>query len=1119
MAPRAALAALLEKHGGELVHCRTDGSVLHPISLPPNPAQEAGLGCTVCAAACAAGVITASKWTRFEYGTGVSKPQIQDVKCHCNVAAQQRQGKRRLDGHHSTACDWGQLRPLHCEATTEPPAGSALPQPSDLAPSREHVTIAIELVHSWGGCTAADFARRCESARRAGGHVPHCHSSHEAFRKIVTAAAQVEFEHDRTVLIPSLLECSWAQDKADDTLLCKYRGVTADWAVHERVIGAFEPTGDRAVQGARDMATALASLCTAPGEAEPDAAAMATFVRCCRNATADGAAAEQLSLRIAKSDGTLPNLTFITRAEEHTANLVMERAIKKCGFIEHLLQRLLTGQTTRAGSGKTPGGLARFLTDSPKLARRFKAQQQIAAGAARALEAALGAGPASAAPGSDVRFCMPRFDSLVDPLRSLLSQIGVVVAVLAEEAEDPTGFRDWARDLLNTAANYEALMTLGLVTDILIAARGWVHARDQKARGRFESICVSRRLNSAFVDEITALVEGDAPLALSKHYALGIGRGVYDTLRTPLALHGVRGLRTPIIAVPGDWREKMEPLIHCRELVLWAKKYVLLLFPGDSLQEALSPFDLRRWNHCGEEAERDVVRRTLAPLAACRGADLDLATGGYLALRHGADAQRKAGAKLVPEYWRPVLRIRKATAEFPDFARIALPMMAQFEGNGALEGDFSRIARQGAKKRQCGQDHCQDIAKVLIDGPKPIELNDEWLGKVQSMYCRLFGGRVTAHWEKTRSDAAYVDPRTGQKRPHCHKGQTEVERKRRKLLADAAALAPTAADRQCVLGAAPSADEALHAALEPERRIAASKHAPVYDALVLTGERQGQKLATDRDPGTPGGAALRKSVANAHLREAEITAAIASVQAGNLDPMRDAALGQWMTGVKAARPGAPAPKFLFYSAALAPNCPNPARALLEELGHNVTSKFMKALMTPCDAGYVEDLLQALRGPRSFETWALRLLGCQVVDGSWISAVGKFRRLPLPLITFRGMRRPHVRLAIHPTFAKEHDDVALMVEQCLRQLPGALKQWALFAGGDGKAPKCTVVTLMSSGEKARRAAATAEATAGAASSSSSRPAAVAAHPAARSAKAVDWDADDLWAEVSALERRR
>ena len=119
-----------------------------------------------------------------------------------------------------------------------------------------------------------------------------------------------------------------------------------------------------------------------------------------------------------------------------------------------------------------------------------------------------------------------------------------------------------------------------------------------------------------------------------------------------------------------------------------------------------------------------------------------------------------------------------------------------------------------------------------------------------------------------------------------------------------------------------------------------------------------------------------------------------------------------------------------------------------------------------------------------------------------------------------MRRPHCRVAIDASFTAEQNAALVpIILHCLRHLPGALRQWAPVAVGDGKGPKCTVVTLVSSEEKARRAAATAAATAEAASSSSSRPAAVAAHPAARSAKAVDWDADDLWAEISALERRR
>jgi hypothetical protein len=56
----------------------------------------------------------------------------------------------------------------------------------------------------------------------------------------------------------------------------------------------------------------------------------------CRNANADGAAEEQLALRLSKACKTLPCLDFITRAEEHSCVLVMNHAGEKCGWLQPL---------------------------------------------------------------------------------------------------------------------------------------------------------------------------------------------------------------------------------------------------------------------------------------------------------------------------------------------------------------------------------------------------------------------------------------------------------------------------------------------------------------------------------------------------------------------------------------------------------------------------------------------------------------------------------------------------------------------------------------------------------------------------------------------------------------
>ena len=60
------------------------------------------------------------------------------------------------------------------------------------------------------------------------------------------------------------------------------------------------------------------------------------FQSTCRNATADGTPVEQLALRLAKNY-VLPNLDFITRAEERCCHLVLNNAAKDCKWLVNLL--------------------------------------------------------------------------------------------------------------------------------------------------------------------------------------------------------------------------------------------------------------------------------------------------------------------------------------------------------------------------------------------------------------------------------------------------------------------------------------------------------------------------------------------------------------------------------------------------------------------------------------------------------------------------------------------------------------------------------------------------------------------------------------------------------------
>ena len=116
-----------------------------------------------------------------------------------------------------------------------------------------------------------------------------------------------------------------------------------------------------------------------------------------------------------------------------------------------------------------------------------------------------------------MHFAMPRFDSFVDPLTVIFRNLKPILAALAdEESDEKSPARSWATELLDTVFTYGNLVSLALVVDIWLAARDWVHARDQRKRGTFGSICITKRLNNAFLKDLHTLIEQEKPLALAQ---------------------------------------------------------------------------------------------------------------------------------------------------------------------------------------------------------------------------------------------------------------------------------------------------------------------------------------------------------------------------------------------------------------------------------------------------------------------------------------------------------------------------------------------------------------------------------------------------------------------------
>ena len=1037
----------LRKHGAAFELCEPCGAPFQPIAVQPDKTLPNGWGCICCSKAAAAGVIKASTWSQHQYkGTNHSfesaapRYSIETLRRHCNISNGQRLNNIPIDKAHDAAVRWMRAKSVAPQGSGARSAHApAAVDGSACAPSRLQVRIVLELVHGWGGKYLSDYSKRCMAERNRGADIPFTRCSAEVAHQIVMAASECEFEIDRRDILPHAAECSWQQDKADNLLLMKYRSVNgATWKTHCRVIDAVEPQGDRATQCAKDMEKALQSLLTRVGESAPRPQILQHCLEVFRNASADGEPTEQLAFRLIKS--LFPNLDFITRAEEHSASLVLDKACKKCEYIAPLLQRAVNGLTKNTngahggyGHAKSPGGFARFVTSSHKLRRKYKEQALADATlAATALCAMAGVEPRRAGSSDILSFCMARFDSIVDPLEGMLRSLRTTVSVLADECADPSGFNAWAHALLVDVFNFDGLVTLALTCDVLICGRAWVHGRDQKKRGTLQSICCSRRLNTAFSRDLHQLIVQDNPVALSSRYGLGVANRVLATLKDTIVVKGIPQGQYGI-GWPGGWEASMQPLCKARVLVKWIKAYMGYLFPCDSLQESLSPFDLDYWPHGGDAAEHDLLLAVFAPMAATRNADVNLAISGYFRVRNLADVYRAQGPRTAVEYWEPALRERSTTATYPDFAKLALPMMAQFHGNGELEGDHSRIKHLEINARHPDPKMKRALVKVLIDGPRPDAASDEYIDNVIAMYITLYGKRDMTKIEKACAAGTVVDVRRGVKRPHLHCGKVEEERKRRKQFASCVANNDPAS-RSNVLGVPPDAAAALRVQGEPDRLLMASRNIAQFDNIGRSAVLYNGKLIKDRLP--------HDSVHFASLRaqydkkEAAIAAARRDVDVSN--PLLDAAVGKRHNPRHVRTSGRP--QAIVFSASWPPG--NSDREILTALGHQVTSNLGRAWQgsTCADLAFTSDVSAFLHGARSLERWTLVLLGCGLVDQTWMQAVRKFRCLPPARHVCRGMRTARV-VEIDGTFNAESATVGALVLKSIREMPRSVCQWS------------------------------------------------------------------------------
>jgi hypothetical protein len=645
-----------------------------------------------------------------------------------------------------------------------------------------------------------------------------------------------------------------------------------------------------------------------------------------------------------------PNLSFITRAEEHSCVLVVDNAAKNCGWLADIIQDWVDGQRE---SDAMPGGFARFCRSSGPLQRLVHDEIKTSLATASStliieVDAAAAENKRRRVPEPKFSFCSVRgFDSISKPLGTIFDHLVPIIKALAK-FDTP-----WSKRLLDRQFNYQNLASLAVALEILERGRDWVHSRDQRRRGAFQSIAIVKRLNDSFRRDLDALVGGESPLILASGHTTGRARAVIDALRRTMTLVGP-SQNVMAAGWPSGWGDKMVPVARGRVLVKWIKQHILQYFPAEGLQNALSPFDLAHWaafDFCGGSPDVEVaaLRECFAPLAECRGADLSKATGSYLATRAFADTVRRRGQKSVVLYWGEAARYHDVQRKHPDLAKLLNPALAQFLGNGELEGDFSRL--KAANSGLLSPPQLRAWAKLRLDGPHPQDFENlssqadtdttRWISKVQRMYIKLYGNKCLAKAEAKRqsSEIPFVDKRVGVRRlrptkRQLHEDELEALRK----------LPTGAPERRCIFGEPPSATDARkfadieHDLLEGDEGAKAK-----FDSLAARGRTYGNQLKLDRRQRDP---AITKKLESQELHLQERKRRRMMVQVDNPSASYDA-------GRRAVRPRAG--HVLWDVGGRNPLLNGDAvRAELQKCGlATVTTREGKALRT--DGGEVADL--------------------------------------------------------------------------------------------------------------------------------------------------------------------
>ena len=736
-------------------------------------------------------------------------------------------------------------------------------------------------------------------------------------------------------------------------------------------------------------------------------------------------------------------MDFIARCKSHAAHGVLDRALKQCDHLSHLVNVLICGIGSLQPNGP-PGGFARHLANSSRLRRKFEQRRldELSEATSKLLSAADIHNPKWSA--KNLSFAMERFDALVEPLKKLLMNTRVLFAVLADEVSDIRGHRDWAQNILNEMLSYKSLVTLALFVEAYLVGKDFVHGFDAKHAGPFSCVARVKPACEAFLSRLDELFGGDSPLVFSKRYTNGVVHHVLKMLQGGIVVQSSQGT-VGAASWPGDWVTRNAPLAQVRHFIKWVKIYLQAAFPHQEFQQAFAPFDIAAFS--GNDAIGS-LKAHFEPIAKARGVNVEDVIHQFCAVKPLANAILRTGVSNTDEYWSRALRERSASASYAALSAVARPMMSQVVGTMEIEQDFSLIQDLIGPRRNMNVDLVRAQCKIRLDGPPPHELETCFLQRIAAKYVEMFGGRDASRTEARRKQAAvpFVDRRTGVPQPKRQSGMALWDRERKGQLKDLSA-APRQSDS--LLGAPRTVDDHRQVELLEQTMWTSEKEASKRKAQEQ-GKLLAAKLQSDR---LPAGSKERQAMLRADVsRERKNTA---NVKSAKVTPYElEAAAGNFED----------ASLKLVFGQGLREG--SRSRRHLERGQVGCTSSIQKALQTPASHVFVDSVESVLR-----QSWdagkdplLARILGAALVCPKWLDCAEKYKKFPRAPVRFHGLKSTK-EVFFHKSFAKEHPDLAHLLGQALELLKAPVCCWVRRASVHDIKAVSRGVVLMGSDAKA------------------------------------------------------